>query len=242
MFTVSLAVHAVFVAALFVMPAGWSTRASEDRPEAVMTISLGGSVGPGEGGLTPIGSQPIQQILSLPEATRPQWTTPPAPVPPAMTVPEPTARRRPPPETPVTSAPPEARGQTPTRGPEPRDGSTMADTGATGTGLGLSAGGGGGGGYLDVGDFCCPDYLARVLDLIRRNWDARQDVPGETLVKFTIERDGRITGVEVERKSGYLALDMAGQRALLVTKQLPPLPARFDEDDLTVHLNFQYLP
>jgi hypothetical protein len=34
---------------------------------------------------------------------------------------------------------------------------------------------------------------------------------------------------------------MAGQRALLVTKQLPPLPTRFDEDDLTVHLNFQYL-
>ena len=81
MFTVSLAVHAVFVAALLVMPASWSTRASEDRPEAVMTISLGGPAGPGESGLTPIGGRPIQQILRLPEATRPQWTTPPAPVP-----------------------------------------------------------------------------------------------------------------------------------------------------------------
>ena len=241
MFTVSLAVHAVFVAALFVMPASWSARASEDRPEAVMTISLGGPVGPAEGGLTPIGGRPIQQILPLPEATRPQWTAPPAPVPPAMTVPEPTARRRPPAGTPVTSAPPEARGQTPTRGAEPREGSTMADTGTTGIGLGLSAGGGGYGGYLDVANFCCPDYVALMLDLIGRNWDARQEVPGETLVKYTIERDGRIRDVEVERESGYVALDLAAQRALLITKQLPPLPPRFDEDHLTVHLIFQYL-
>ena len=191
--------------------------------------------------MTPIGSRPIQQVLPLPEAVRPPETTPPAPEPPAMTVPEPTAPRSPAPETPVTSAPPEARGQTPTRGAEPRAGSTMADTGATGTGLGLSAGGGGYGGYLDVADFCCPDYLGLMLDLIRRNWDARQDVPGETLVKYTIERDGGISGVEVERACGYVALDLAAQRALLITKQLPPLPPRFDEDHLTVHLNFQYL-
>ena len=33
-----------------------------------MTIRLGGAEGPGEGGLTPLGAQPIQQVISLPEA------------------------------------------------------------------------------------------------------------------------------------------------------------------------------
>ena len=239
MFTVSLAGHGVLCAFLLFMPDSWGFRSTEDPPEAVMTISLGGPPGPGEGGMTPIGGRPIQETLPLLEAQRPQAVRPPAPEAPEMTVPEPTARRRAS-RTPATSAPPEARGRTPTRGEEPKEGSTMADTGATGTGLGLSSGGGGYGGYLDVGNFCCPEYLATMLDLIRGHWDPRQQVPGETLVAFTILRDGRITDVEVERSSGYYALDLTSQRALLLTKQLPPLPSAFTEDHLTVHLNFQY--
>ena len=240
MFAVSLAAHGVLGAFLLFTPNGWLSGPPEDRRQAVMTISLGGPPGPGEGGMTSIGGRPIQTILPLPEAQHPQAVRPPAPEPPEMTVPQPTARRRPAPPSPVTSAPPEARGRTPTRGEEPQEGSAMADTGATGTGLGLSAGGGGYGGYLDVGDFCCPAYLATMLDLVRHHWDARQQVPGETLVAFTIQRNGQITGVEVERSSGYYALDLTAQRALLLTKHLPPLPSAFTEDTLTVHLNFHY--
>jgi TonB family protein len=60
------------------------------------------------------------------------------------------------------------------------------------------------------------------------------------MIKFTIMRDGQIQGVEVERSSGYTALDINAQRALLVTRTLPPLPAAFPNPTLTVHLNFQY--
>ena len=61
----------------------------------------------------------------------------------------------------VKQAPDEARGRTPTKGARAeRSGSAIAETGARGQGFGLSTGGGAGSGStLDVGDFCCPDYL-----------------------------------------------------------------------------------
>ncbi len=44
----------------------------------------------------------------------------------------------------------------------------------------------------------------------------------------------------VERSSGVQALDYYAQRALALTSQLPPLPAAYTGDRLTVHLNFGY--
>jgi TonB family protein len=79
-----------------------------------------------------------------------------------------------------------------------------------------------------------------MLQLIQRNWNSKQQVAGQAIVKFTIQRDGRITDVEVERPSGLFALDQTAQRALLLTRQLPPLPAQYTESDLTVHLIFRY--
>ncbi len=79
-----------------------------------------------------------------------------------------------------------------------------------------------------------------MIQLIQRNWTAKQQVAGDTLVKYTIQRDGRLTNVEIERSSGYFALDQTAQRALLVTRQLPPLPPQFTESTLTVHLIFRY--
>ena len=116
----------------------------------------------------------------------------------------------------------------------------MAETGGRGQGFGLTAGGGGTGAYLDVGNFCCPEYLTTMLDLINRNWSSKQQSAGLTVVKFTIERDGTITRVQLERSSGSPSLDFMAQRALALTQQLPPLPQAFTEPSLTVHLQFQY--
>lgn len=159
-----------------------------------------------------------------------------------MTLPKPDAAPvRSAPSPPVTQAPPEARGRTPTTGDEPAAGSAVAETGARGQGFGLSAGGGGGSGsHLDVANFCCPDYLMLMVERIRSHWEARAEVPGEVLVMFTIQRDGRVTDVKLERSSGYIALDLNAQRALLNARQLPPLPEAFTNPTLTVHLNFQY--
>lgn len=238
---ISMAVHVGLVAGLFAMPQQWR-HAADRRPASVMTISLGGAPGPRTGGLSQLGGRPIQQLAPLPAARRPEAVRPPARTPPKMPLPTPRARRTPAPP-PMAQAPQEARGQRPTEGPELRRGDAIAETGSTGVGFGgLSSGGGGGGGsYLEgITDFCCPEYILIIRDRIRRVWNSRHGVAGQTVVKFTIQRDGLITDVEIERSSGYLVLDEAARRAVLLARQLPPLPAVFDRPALTVHLNFEY--
>jgi len=240
----SLALHALLAMALFLLPRGWLS-GSTPTPRTVMVISLGdGAAGPANGGLSAIGARPVQQQETIEEVPkRPEPLRPPAPQTPEMTVPIPQSKPRPParPSPPVKQAPADARGRTPTRGPEASAGSAFAETGARGQGFGLSTGGGAGSGSrLDVADFCCPDYVQLMVERIRTNWNARAEAVGETMVKFTIQRDGQIQGVEVERSSGFAALDINAQRALLVTRTLPPLPAAFPNPTLTVHLNFRY--
>ena len=82
------------------------------------------------------------------------------------------------------------RSRTPTKGEKIEQGNAVAQTTGKGQGFGLSSGGGGTGGYLDVANFCCPDYLATMIDLINRNWNSKQGARGTTLLKFDIERDG----------------------------------------------------
>ncbi len=141
----------------------------------------------------------------------------------------------------VKQAPTEARGTTPTRGAQVTEGTSLAETGARGHGFGLSSGGGGGSGIqLDVGDFCCPDYLMQMVQRIRSNWNPQAEVAGQAIVKFTIQRDGTLTAIEVVEASGYAAHNLLAQRALVVTRQLPPLPAAFPNPTLTVRLTFEY--
>ena len=242
-FMVSLTVHGVVIMLLLFAPNTWISGYEDEDVLDVMTLSLGGPEGPGEGGLNPLGSQPVQEVIPLSEARRPQWIQPPTPTPPQMVLPvrETEARRRPEPVVETEVAPEEARGRTPTRGPEVREGLAMADTGAEGMGIGLSAGGlGGSGAELDVGDFCCPQYLATMLELIRRRWDNNQRSPGLVVVRFTIQRDGSIDEVGLHRGSGQVALDLSAQRAVLLTRTLPQLPSAFPESSLTVRLTFEY--
>ena len=238
--SIALGGHVALIAVISFWPSGFLSSLDNEDMANVMTISLGGPAGPSQGGQTALAARPVQEVTPLQEADQPQWEQPPAPAPPEMTLPTPEARRRPEADIAVESAPDESRGRTPTRGPTLREGNALAETGAEREGLGLSAGGLGSGGYLDVSDFCCPDYLGTMIELIRRRWNQRQGFPGEVMMKFTILRDGRITDISRETTSGYLALDQSAERALLLTNRLPRLPSRFTEDDLTVHLNFQY--
>ena len=79
-----------------------------------------------------------------------------------------------------------------------------------------------------------------MTQLIRQRWVNQQEFAGSVMMKFTIQRDGRIANIVRETTSGYLALDQSAERALRLTRVLPPLPTRFPEDGLTVHLNFEY--
>ena len=123
-----------------------------------------------------------------------------------------------------------------------KEGSARVETGGSQTKFGGLATGGGGGGsaYTDVQNFCCPEYLLTMTRLIQTNWRSNQGQDGTNQLKFTIHRDGTITDVVVEQSSVSQFLDMASQRAVITTRQLPPLPAQFTGDHLTVHLVFQY--
>jgi TonB family protein len=239
MTAISVVVHAAVVVTVIFMPGGLLSHAV-DAPRTVMTISLGGS---GEGarssGMTSIGGRPVQ---TAEPAEKREAVRPPAAKAPEMTIPKPNARptKATPPPT-VAQAPDEARGKTLARGKEVAPGSALADTGVRGQGFGLSTGGGAGSGsYLDVGNFCCPEYLTTMIERIRANWIHQSGIPGTVVVKFTINRDGSISDIVSEKSSGTATLDLSAQRAVVMTKTLPPLPSQFTNPSLTVHLNFQF--
>ena len=78
-----------------------------------------------------------------------------------------------------------------------------------------------------------------MVSLIRERWNPNQQTAGASIVRFTITRDGTITSVDVDRSSGYMALDQSARRAILLTGQLPPLPTAFTGNSLTVRLTFR---
>lgn len=233
---VSIAAHMLVLLVIVLLPRDWQRPVA---PATVMTISLGGTPGPRTGGMTAIGGRAVQEVA--PPQAKAQPPAPPAPKAPEMVLPQQkaTARTTPPPK--VNKPVDQARARRPAFGTEIQEGNARVETGARGSNFGLTTGGGSGtGGYLDVGNFCCPEYLQTMLQLIQKNWNGTQSVAGQSQVKFTIQRDGTLTAVELEKPSGYFALDREAQRAVLVTKRLPPLPRQFSEDHLTVHLIFQY--
>ena len=230
----SLAAHVVIGTLVMLVPA-------PDRdapPRTIMTISLGGAVGPRTGGMTQMGGRAVQ----APEPEQPvrRAETAPAPTPPPMALPDPRTKPQPPRQRPQ-QAPREATGRQPTTAPEPRAGSTRSETQNRGQGIGLSSAGGGGGGVqLDVSDFCCPEYIADMVRLVQSNWQQGHGIVGTTTMKFTIARDGTITDIQRARSSGFELLDTHAQRALVITRRLPPLPAQFPNQTLTVQMHFDY--
>ena len=229
----SIGAHIGLVVFVLYMPDSWRGQVDQE-PRTVMVISLGGAPGPRAGGMTPMGGRTIQ-APPPPEPVR-RAETPPAAKPPEMALPTKTVRPRPR----VERAPPDATSRTPTTGPEPQEGPARAETKARGQGFGLTTGGGGGTGVqLDVANFCCPEYLEQMMTLVQRNWQSKHGVGGVTTMKFTIARGGAIEQVQVEGPSGFYALDLAAQRALLLTR-LPELPTQFTNPTLTVHMRFEY--
>jgi len=215
----SLIVHAALVAGLLFGPLDWGVEA--EVPRTVMTISL--TAGP-PGPRTGITTEGGRAVAPPPPEAVPKAMPPPPPKPENVV---PTQTRRTPPAKPKVEE-------------EPRPGVTKTETGVRGQGFGLSAGGAGGSGVqLDVANFCCPEYIQQMVTLIQRNWQQNQGVRGNTVMYFIINRGGSIQGVKVEQPSGFLALDLAAERALLTTR-LPELPPQYPNSTLPVHITFEY--
>ena len=237
-FGYALGAHVVFVLVLAVVPQEWLGQ-DADADRDIMYISLGGAAGEDISGLRAISARPIQ--AETPEPVRPQFQAP-AEKPPVMTIPEKTlAKPKPPPaKTPIQTTAERPASRTPIRGAAVREGQaridTKVETGADG--LAVSSGGGDGG-ETNLADFCCPGYIRDMRLAIIRNWKQNQGVAGENTVRFTIERDGRIVGIELIEPSDIYALDRES-RAVLINAKLPPLPAQFTEPKLVIRLIFDY--
>jgi TonB family protein len=241
MVAISIGAHIALTAVVVLLPSGWLSRPAE-VPRDAMFISLGGTPGPQSGGMTPISARPVQKAMQdLPKVAP---VRPPAQKTPEMTIPDPAAKVKPKLETPVKEAPKEARGKTPTTGAQERTGKAMAETQTqqSTNSVGLSTGGGGTGGQINLANFCCPEYVGEMVNRINQNWNPRQSGRYTTVMHFTIQRDGRLTDISVQRSSGYQQLDFLAQRALLAVNPLPPLPQAYPNPTLVVNLNFDYQP
>lgn len=107
-------------------------------------------------------------------------------------------------------------------------------------GSGLSVGGGTNQDIPGIpSDFHFAYYVQRMLALIESRW-YKPVVPADTRarVRFTINREGRLSRIELEESSGNSSFDRAALRSLYATNPLPPLPPGYRKSSLTVHLTF----
>lgn len=122
----------------------------------------------------------------------------------------------------------------------------------SGVTLGLGSGSGGGGGFgsefssqIGLSNFPFTYYLELLIDRISSNWLKSQLSSGTsdelfTTVYFKIYKDGKISIVEIEEKSGIDALDMAAVRAVQSAAPFPPLPYEYEQEYLAIHLRFEH--
>ena len=88
-------------------------------------------------------------------------------------------------------------------------------------------------------------YLVLVVRAVKRNWYSL--VPESSFLKkecvaiqFNILPDGRVAGMEYASTSGDVGLDHAAWGGISAADPLPPLPAAFKGDHLTLRFTFFY--
>jgi TonB family protein len=97
------------------------------------------------------------------------------------------------------------------------------------------------GGPAEISGFDDPDstysyYAELMLARIRARWQ-RPPLGGEIemVVHFKIDKDGRVSDLEIVQSSGYNSFDRAGLRAVQ-TATMPPLPTSYRRGSLGVRL------
>lgn len=89
-------------------------------------------------------------------------------------------------------------------------------------------------------------YAQSMVSRIRVNWYAnmpqliRTGIAGVVTIRFTIQRDGRITDVTVLESSSHPPYDFAARKAIELSSPLNPLPANFPNPNERVTAKFFY--
>jgi len=95
---------------------------------------------------------------------------------------------------------------------------------------------------LEVSNFPFPAYLLNAEKKLRRSWapppfGAVNEIP-QAIVVFRIARNGKVSGVKVEKVSGNQHFDLAALRAVYDADPFPPLPREYLEQTLLIHVSF----
>ncbi|HUP60288.1 MAG TPA: TonB family protein [Thermoanaerobaculia bacterium] len=122
-----------------------------------------------------------------------------------------------------------------------------------GAGLDIGQLGGGEKGFAEAGPLSFETqwydwgpYAQSMVSKIRVNWYEnmpqiiRTGMAGQVTIRFTIQRDGRITNIETLRSSGIPPYDFAAKKAIELSSPLNPLPKDFPNPSERVTCMFFY--
>lgn len=224
---VALAAHAGVLALVL----AWARSPEPPVPEAVVLVEL-----PPEGA-TPaaLAEQPVAQPQPQPQ---PQQVLPPTPTPPVKIPPV----QAPLPRDAVTLPPPlpPAPAREATSAPVPSMPAASAPApAATGSGTGSVPGDNPRAKRAEA------DYFSLISAHLNRRKTypveakrARQE--GVVTIRFTVDRNGNVSGVSVKRGSGHALLDQATLDLLQRVAPLPRMPASMQRDSVTLSLPIEY--
>jgi TonB family protein len=218
---IALFLHASIVAAIFL-----ASRHAAARPAQLPTVAVKiVRPEPVKPQRRPAAAAP--RPTAAPKVATPEPEPEPEPVATPPPEPEPSTRQA---SDDAMAAPDSASTPRPTPEPAP----------AAGGGSGLSVGGDNGRQIPGIpSDFHFTYYVQRMLALIESRWYKPAAPAGtKALVRFTINREGRLSRIELESGSGNSSFDRAALRALYAANPLPPLPPGYAKQSLTVHLTF----
>ena len=93
----------------------------------------------------------------------------------------------------------------------------------------------------DSANFPYPWYITQVREALWTAWTEKMPSGGSLrcTVRFTINRNGSIKGVSVEKTSGNRLFDNAAESSVHSAAPFAALPDDFYEDRLTVHVEFK---
>jgi TonB family protein len=93
---------------------------------------------------------------------------------------------------------------------------------------------------INASDFPFAWYLRIVENKITAGWN-QWVLPGrQPIAVFTIERDGRVSGVTIDKSSGNSSYDQKAVRAINDAAPFPPLPPEWTKPGLTIKIGFAY--
>jgi TonB family protein len=89
-------------------------------------------------------------------------------------------------------------------------------------------------------------YIRKSLAIIKKNWiplipeEARPpaNMQGETLIRFSILPDGKISAMGLDGSSQHTNIDRAAWGAITAVGQFPPLPTEFKGSHLELRVDF----